>query len=268
MGQGKEWPAAAALERDVDTGSLRPRTARAGSRGGRDAPAGFAGPDPRPVMARKQEAGHGLACGGEREPAARHVARFAEHAGDERDGLRSQALFHGPQGVLLGARLDEDEAAGIKAEVRQARGIEPPMLAGSARKAHPQHGCRGLKSTQVSACEAERESECRGHVARRARLQLVQGRRGKRLPRQQTIDGIGAERPGGAIPRFSPRAWKRGQHGEGSWGGGGGAFWQGGPAGRGPVGMLLYLGDPSPEVGQNGRSRPRSAHEPTHAQGR
>ena len=145
---------------------------------------------------RPRSSASGVACGagGEVQPAAGgQVEAARERAGDHgRPRRRSQRLLERPQGVLVAPGLDQQQAAGIEAELDEPVAVGRAEI-GEAAPLGDEHGGAGARMQRCSR-QREEETECRGTVAMGGGGDLVQHAAGKAGARQMGMHLLHAER--------------------------------------------------------------------------
>lgn len=110
----------------------------------------------------QQQRRHPAHLGGQLQAPGRretHLAHLAQHDGR---AATPQAFLHGPQKVLIAARLSNDQAPGVEAELGQAGAVQMARIEHGARTQAPQHHAF-FSSKMISPGKAGRQRRGEPH---------------------------------------------------------------------------------------------------------
>lgn len=120
-----------------------------------------------------------MALGGQLQAAAGGEVELIQFTDDEGNTIRTQGLFHRPEGFLIVARRHQHQPGGIDIPVSQPRCIEILM------RRNPQTGA------VLSPWRQVRANELQGEESRQGRLFPIEAEPGdfmQRIPRQATAE--------------------------------------------------------------------------------
>ena len=124
------------------------------------------------------------------QPLAGLEIELADRAADRGRHPRAQRFLHGPQGLLVVARLDQDQPGRIEAELLQPMAMRPAVIGERAMRGDEHQWPCGWRKPRE---QRDEKTECGGRVAMLLRRHLVQRIGCEAAMRQMPVECIEAE---------------------------------------------------------------------------